>query len=58
MRTAGMFIELGQTRHPEPAPRIADHIGAEPIDDAGLVTRYLDHGYVLIDMMDAEYLAF
>ncbi|SNY74066.1 hypothetical protein [Paractinoplanes atraurantiacus] len=54
MRTAGMFAELGQTRHPEPVESIADNIGAGPIEDAELVTRYLDNGYVLIDMMDVE----
>ncbi|MEU4243593.1 hypothetical protein [Actinoplanes sp. NPDC026619] len=53
MRTAGMFVELGQTRHPEPPQRIADHIGA-PLEDADLVTQYLDNGYLLIDMMDIE----
>ncbi|MBL7261625.1 hypothetical protein [Paractinoplanes lichenicola] len=54
MRTAGMFVELGQTRHPGPPERIADHLGAGPLDDADLVTQYLDHGYQLIDMMDVE----
>jgi hypothetical protein len=52
--TAGMFVELGQTRHPEPAQSIADHIGAEPLEDVDLVTQYLDNGYVLIDMMDIQ----
>ncbi|WP_067510001.1 hypothetical protein [Actinoplanes sp. TFC3] len=54
MRTAGMFVELGQTRHPEPPQSIADHIGPEPLEDADLVTQYLDNGYVLIDMMDIQ----
>jgi hypothetical protein len=54
VRTAGMFVELGQTRHPEPPQSIADHIAAEPLEDADLVTQYLDNGYLLIDMMDVE----
>jgi hypothetical protein len=54
VRTAGMFIELGQTRHPDPPQSIADHIGVEALEDAELVTRYLDSGYLLIDMMDVE----
>ena len=49
-----MFVELGQTRHPEPVQSIADHLGAGPLEDAGQVTEYLDNGYVLIDMMDVE----
>lgn len=54
VRTAGMFVELGQTRHPDPPQSIADHIGAEPLEDADLVTRYLTKGHLLIDMMDVE----
>src|SRR3954464_4053302 len=54
VRTAGMFVELGQTRHPDPPQYIADHIGAEPLEDADQVTQYLSNGYLLIDMMDVE----
>ena len=54
VRTAGMFVELGQSRHPDPALSIADHVGAEALEDADLVTGYLDRGYLLIDMMDVE----
>ncbi|WP_433293970.1 hypothetical protein ACQP2F_31920 [Actinoplanes sp. CA-030573] len=38
----------------EPALSIADHVGAEPLEDAERVTAYLDSGYLLIDMMDVE----
>ena len=54
MRSAGMFVELGQTRHPDPPESIADHVGAEPLEDTDLVTQYLDNGYVLVDMMDIQ----
>jgi hypothetical protein len=49
-----MVVELSQTRHPEPLQSIADHLGAGALADAGPVTWYLDHGFVLIDMMDVE----
>jgi hypothetical protein len=54
VRTAGMFVELSQTRHPQPPESIADHVGTEPLEDADLVTQYLENGYVLIDMMDVD----
>jgi hypothetical protein len=39
---------------PGAAASVVDHIAAEPLEDADLVTQYLDSGYVLIDMMDVE----
>jgi hypothetical protein len=54
VKTAGMFIELDQGRHPEPVQSIADCISKEPLFDAEKVVAYLRSGHYLIDMMDSQ----
>jgi hypothetical protein len=54
VKTAGMFVELTQARHPAPAQSIADHISERPLEDVKEVLTYLNRGYVLIGIMDVE----
>ncbi|UQU67841.1 hypothetical protein COUCH_16860 [Couchioplanes caeruleus] len=54
VKTAGMFVELGQGLHPAPPQSIRDHIAPAPLPDADRVVAYLEGGHPLIDMMDLE----
>jgi hypothetical protein len=54
VKTAGMFVELGQGFHPAPGLSIRDHIAPGPLPDADRVVAYLAAGQPLIDMMDIE----
>jgi hypothetical protein len=54
VKTAGMFVELAQGRHPEPVQSIADHVSQQPVEDVENVVAYLNAGHVLVDVMDIE----
>ena len=53
-KTAGMFVELAQSRHPEPAQSMVDHISEQPLADVQNVVAYLSGGHYLIEMMDIQ----
>lgn len=54
MKTAGMFVELAQGRHPAPVQSIADNLSEQPVEDVENVVAYLNTGHVLVDVMDIE----
>ncbi|MEU6024829.1 hypothetical protein [Micromonospora sp. NPDC047134] len=52
LRTAGMFVEFGPVRSPEPQQSIFDCVTDTELPDLARVVGYLNSGYVLIDVMD------
>jgi hypothetical protein len=52
MRTAGMFLEFGRVKQPEPQESIRDHVAPGPLPDVDQIVGYLRSGHVLIDFMD------
>ncbi|GIJ27415.1 hypothetical protein Vqi01_25770 [Micromonospora qiuiae] len=52
MRTAGMFVEFGPVRAPEPQPSIFDSVADSELPDLAQVVGYLNSGHILIDVMD------
>jgi hypothetical protein len=54
VKTAGMFVELDQSRHPEPAQSIADHLSDRPLVDVEGVAAYLRSGHWLVAVMGVQ----
>jgi hypothetical protein len=54
MKTAGMFIELGRVKQPDPQPSILTTVSPEPLPDTDRVVAYLRAGHDLIAMMDVQ----